>query len=387
MRWGQLGWLISLAGLPLSPFLWMPRLDFWHAQSAWMHYSLVILLVIALWQGGWTVSINKPLAAWMAWIGCWTLINWHQSIMLGKTYNLNLLMPFLHCCSILFFVIAAMSLWTKAFLPTLLRWMARVSILIMLYGFLQLFQLDQFLSNIDDKRTDLLVGTIGNPTHLAAYLALCFPLLLAQHGWRWRIATGMNLLLLGILLIRHGSIGGPICAVITLALWTWHRRSRWGLITLGGLSLFGLWLLWTHPTYLNPSGRLEAWRVFWDVFQRKPITGLGTGAIAFLAETIKEPQHPIHKWRHVHNEYLQLAIEQGVIGFSLVLWAIGDSIRRAWRLRRDALVTTLSGCGITFLLLSLISFPWHLWLLASFGLVSYVGLILCEQETCPPCPL
>jgi O-antigen ligase len=69
------------------------------------------------------------------------------------------------------------------------------------------------------------------------------------------------------------------------------------------------------------KGRLEFWRVAFDLFKNKPILGYGNGTF-FSAYYI---EYGINEWysRFTHNHYLQMAAESGAVGvvlFFLFLW-------------------------------------------------------------------
>ena len=89
----------------------------------------------------------------------------------------------------------------------------------MAYSLIQLLNLDQFYKDLDGAlNKDKLVGTIGNPTHLAAYLAMMLSLFLLQQGRMWRVFAGICL---GIIVLTH-SITGMICAMAVLVWWLFH---------------------------------------------------------------------------------------------------------------------------------------------------------------------
>jgi len=69
------------------------------------------------------------------------------------------------------------------------------------------------------------------------------------------------------------------------------------------------------------KGRLEFWRVAFDLFKNKPILGYGNGTF-FSAYYI---EYGLNEWysRFTHNHYLQMAAEIGTVGvglFLLFLW-------------------------------------------------------------------
>lgn len=75
------------------------------------------------------------------------------------------------------------------------------------------------------------------------------------------------------------------------------------------------------------KGRLEFWRVAFELFKNKPVAGYGHGTF-FSAYYI---EYGMNKWysRFTHNHYLQIAAELGVVGvglFLLFLWMSFKSV-------------------------------------------------------------
>ena len=82
----------------------------------------------------------------------------------------------------------------------------------------------------------------------------------------------------------------------------------------------------------------------------------------------------MYGWGHLHNEFYETFLEQGAIGLGLVGWALWDSICQIPKILTSPLGIALSGLWMAFLLNSLLNFPAHLWVLASFGLLAYSGI-------------
>lgn len=102
-----------------------------------------------------------------------------------------------------------------------------------------------------------------------------------------------------------------------------------------------------------------------------------------FSRTIPNVGHPLSTWRHVHNEFFQVAIEYGVIGLIFIFWMIRDCIREVIRLPKTPLVVTLSAILLALGVNSLVNFPVHLWVTGSYALVAYCGLRVVEAEQCP----
>lgn len=69
--------------------------------------------------------------------------------------------------------------------------------------------------------------------------------------------------------------------------------------------------------------RLLLWRAGWDIFKDYPLTGCGFNCLFVVAD--QYPQHPIlQKYKHLHTNVAQLAIETGALGLGawLSIWVV-----------------------------------------------------------------
>ena len=102
-----------------------------------------------------------------------------------------------------------------------------------------------------------------------------------------------------------------------------------------------------------------------------------------FSRTLPNAGHPLSTWRHVHNEFFQVAIEYGVIGLTCLLWMVKDCVRDALKLPKTPLVIALTGILLAALMNSQVNFIVHLWAVGSYVLVAYCGLRVIEAESCP----
>ena len=367
----EVGWLIFLVGLPFAHFLFKP-LDLWHGQALWAHGWIILLFALSLGSPGKTLPRNRPLTALVMWIGLTTLFVWWRTMVDQKTYPVIMLQGTTHLLLLVMVYFAAMTTWTTAFVGRLTRYLTYAGIVVILYCVLQILNLDQFLNHLGGPtKHDELVGTIGNPSHLATHLSLLFPLFLLWFPL-WSVA------LLGVLLVTQ-SLGGQIAAFAVASYWVWHGQRKW-LWVVGAVGLGGLFYLVTHLSNFNPHGRFTAWQAFYHIFQQRPITGLGIGFINVFSQTVTNSAAPLFQWRHAHNEFFQMAIEHGIIGLGFLGWLLWELVGTIRRLPKTPLVVALSGILIAFGINSLVNFPMHLWVTGSYAFVSYCGLKVIEAE-------
>lgn len=378
MRWGEFGWVLFLAGLPWSPFLTRP-IDLWHSQATWAHGWLIILTVGAIARGIRSFS-NHPLAAWVLWSGLSWLLNWYHVMRQERLYPYATLMPWLHVIAIGCFYLAACTWWTRQTLTTLIRWVAISGTVSVLYGYLQLMNLDQFFTNREailvngiNTYRDVIVGMVGNTSHYAAFLAFLIPCWIAQRQW-WARMTAIGAA--GLILLAHST--GALVALAGSGLmlaWAWRR---WlGVTLLIAAIPLGVLLLYL-PEWSQDHGRFAISQHFWSIFQTHPITGMGLGWVMEQSRIVTDPL--LKSWRHLHNEFFQVALEQGLIGCSLVLWGLFHAFRRAWAVRQDRLAQTCAAILLAVTLNSLVNWPTHLWVLGSLGLMAYCGIYIVESD-------
>ena len=374
-RWGA-GWAIFLAGLPFASFL-DRRVDFWHAQTAWAQAWILLLLCVAI-SRGLRVVANPPLAAFLAWGSLTWAWAWHQTMATEQVYNALSLMPLAHLWSLAAFYVAACTLCTRETLTRLLRWVALAGVVSVAYGYLQWANLDQFMRNIDPFQPDVIVGLVGNSSHYAAFLVLLLPLWLVQRTWwAWGAAAGA----LGLLALTN-SLGAWLALGAMGLVLGWRQAWWWGagvMALLLGVVIATLMV----PEWRIDQGRFRAWAVFWEAFTKRPITGWGLGWVADQVRGVADITNPTFQWRHVHNAYLQVAVQQGVIGLSLLGWGLVEVGRRAWRLRTDPLAVTLAAVFAAFAANCTVNFADHLWVTAALGLMAYCGLYVLSATVEP----
>ena len=381
MRPGELGWAIALAGLPWSYFLLrvvepFKTLDIWHANTWWMQGWVLVLAGVH--------AMNKPssirLPASLVWAALWPtlLILWMFTSQLnpGQPYPSGMLTGLGN----LWIALAALGLmlaWTPTFLSTLATALFWSGVGLVVYGWLQVANLDQFFRFVDgSKQTDSLVGTLGNPTHFACQLALWLPFAWIQpRPHRWWVIPGILLLLLA-----KSSVALAVMGMVGWSLW--YQRSRlWSSLTLGVAGVCGLFLSRMEGlSWLNPHGRWVTWAAWWDLIVERPILGYGLGFVKQMTQTLP-PTHALYGWKHLHNEYLQWWVETGLIGLGLLAWALWTLWQRREEGERTPLRWAYGACFVACCLIAILNFPWHLWQLGMYGLVGLAGwLILTEPQ-------
>jgi O-antigen ligase len=137
----------------------------------------------------------------------------------------------------------------------------------------------------------------------------------------------------------------------------------------------------------SADGRLLIWTVSWHLLQEKPLTGIGPGG--FQARYMPEQgaylaAHPDSPWAVLaddtvvpFNEFLKIALEQGIVGLLLVsvilFLAFSDSNRKAPSPDEEGMLRVMQGVLAALLVFACFSYPFdyiEFQILAAFCLAS-----------------
>jgi len=155
----------------------------------------------------------------------------------------------------------------------------------------------------------------------------------------------VGLVALGRLLFRQPRekwLGGAVFLIVVCLLLTLTRQAWLGFMT-GFVFLVLVWrtrLLWGVPILLvlillfSPAGvkdrlhsmvnlqdwtfqsRLALWQGGWQVFKDYPVTGCGFRCMDLVHTNYPDPTGYIKKYRGMHNNIVQLAVDTGILGLS-----------------------------------------------------------------------
>jgi len=383
MSLGEFTWYIFLGGLPFAPLL-ERRLDLWHGQALWADLWIGILFGLSIFTGQKKSTLgNKPLAAWLLLTWVWVLWTFTQGIIANKQYNLQLFMPMLHILSIGLFYMAAKVFWTRSFIERLLKILAVSGGILVAYGLCQALNFDPIFKDLDTSvKTHEIVGLIGNPSHFSIYLAIILPIFWVFKNKASTIAQAGIWSLLAIILVRNASVTGILAAIAASLTW-WMFKNKHVAVLIGVLTISVIGFLLIRQSHfhqiLTDSGRFKAWETFSKLIGNSPMWGIGPGAISFISNGFKGA---IAQWRHCHNEFLQITIEQGLAGLALVCWFIYDTYKRIVVIRQDVLTPALAAICVAFLVSSMNMYPAHLWMLGAIGLFAICAINVLSETEC-----
>jgi len=225
-------------------------------------------------------------------------------------------------------------------------------------------------------------GSYVNHDHYAGLMEMLvpFPLVIAMgrmvRGAK-RVLVGFCAVLMASTIVLSGSRGGmlsfafEVLAFIAIALYQ-KRNIKIALGTFGiCLSVLGFLLFLGKGQVLGrlgelgPDMRFKITRDCLKMFLHKPLLGWGLGTFPTIYPAFRSFYTNLFV-NEAHNDYAQLLVETGVIGFGLMLWFVfrlyrnGFPTSRRWEFKWDAAVSLAALLGCTGLLLhSLVDFNLH----------------------------
>jgi hypothetical protein len=116
-------------------------------------------------------------------------------------------------------------------------------------------------------------------------------------------------------------------------------------------------------TSLDMGFREDYWRVGWEAWKERPLTGTGAGTFKY---TWLENRPNSQGVQQVHNLYLEQGTETGVFAFlalaGFVVALVGYSARAAWRARgeRRLLLAGLTSALVVYFVSSFLEWHWYL---------------------------
>lgn len=225
------------------------------------------------------------------------------------------------------------------------------------YGAFQFFGIDPFF-NVEPAFKNVAMGTFGHHTILAPFLALGAATYLVR--WQWVPA-----ILLSAAVLLTGSTMG-IASLLGAALYVlWRFQPKCGYIAAGaGLSALLVGFLAAPGAELyNWNGRLTVWPLALQGVIESPILGHGPGGFLENRERWGLTVNQIGMyWDQAHQEYLQVWIEQGLLGLAMVLAGLFATMRICQKLN------PVYGAWVVVLAVnSLANFTMHI---ATYGLIA-----------------
>lgn len=168
---------------------------------------------------------------------------------------------------------------------------------------------------------------IGRSGHLAFIGGLLILVVSWAHGRPWRVIAGVVAAVITTLLLISTLTSGVRTRVVES-----HDELRSTLID--------------QRYDSNLGGRVAATMVSWEIFCQHPVLGTGVGgnmpAFRQILDTdLVELKPAVYWYRHLHNQYLQIATELGLVGLGALAWIFWALLRGPYSVRKiytDAVV-------------------------------------------------
>jgi len=204
-------------------------------------------------------------------------------------------------------------------------------------------------------------GTVGSPNDAAAYLAVVIVLAFAARYLMLdrklrRLATPVLILGVGALVFTY-SRGGWIELTLSAAILIAATWLKGGITPRRAFACGALLFLIVAALYIpnpisdrftaNDNGsaysRIPLMHLAENMIKANPVLGVGANNFAAVMGGYEGPEFR-HAWIYtVHNQFLLVWSETGIVGLIAFLWIYGNLILRGWRLWRtgDALFAPL----------------------------------------------
>lgn len=179
-----------------------------------------------------------------------------------------------------------------------------------------------------------------------------------EYMWASGIVHGTAILLM------HGSTSYFVIAAAVLCYAILNIRQSWRVIAVlaTAFSVLAVGYAREGIDFLNSSGRFEHWSMFmgWWQDNANPLFGTGIGSFEWLGPMIQQMNKEKAMFLFMHNEYLQVLFEGGIVGLTLALlvWLIGF-----WRARKETWLV-LSYASLSMLMMT--QFPLRFFVSALF---------------------
>jgi O-antigen ligase len=275
---------------------------------------------------------------------------------------------------------------------------------------LYLNPLDEGIPQWESRATSFLAYS----NSLAGYLNLVLPFALACHAFgkgRWKKLGSWTVGLGFVGLLCTQSLGGLVSFgfVVILAILCFIGDFKKRLFLLVCICTLAIGFYLAKET-LNPSHqgegfgydvvlRLLLWGAAWDLFRHSSIFGVGWGNFVTLYNSYITFSWVPSGTLEVHNLYLQLLAETGILGFTSffsLIYLASREARRQWGEARDDLSRVLSfgvlGAILTVLVHGFVDFLFHV--SPQFGTLFWMFLALllanasriAPKNRLAPCP-
>lgn len=165
-------------------------------------------------------------------------------------------------------------------------------------------------------------GALKNPSLNDAMMAVCLPILEAVFPFGWAFVIPVAL----ASMLGKSAIGTGMCALyVTMTLWGKGLYGRLSIMAAIPTIILTGYLTHGHKSFFDSSGRFQMWVFFmklWAVNWRNWLTGTGFGTFGIFSNNLQQAfkTNPSDWWIWMHNDWLQMAFECGIVGLAIMIW-------------------------------------------------------------------
>lgn len=360
--------LICLA-LIITPFFTLPGMGIREAKMVCAGFFSLSIISLALWEGIHIKLKNKWLLILMPYLILATYLAPMIPIQfLGiKLFSPWLFKPLLYIViSFILYVVISSYKFNSKDISGIFGTLSWVGLAMAIYVIAQSLGIDKFFqpreipAGISGLVQPNLVGSLGNPTLVSPFIAMCLPFTLYRKSFVEAIIMSLAI----CLTLSAIAIGAMIISVSFFFLSKKVNLSTSLLTSISILIIItaGTQLLGHGKSILSSSGRIGRWVQIVEEMRKpffindKPygLTGYGFGSMPF---TYAIPRGS--DFFQAHNEFIDILYQTGLIGILLFLLSIYDKIKRlvSEALKTPELITILS----SFLCISLAACGTFVW--------------------------
>jgi len=278
-------------------------------------------------------------------------------------------------------------IWKYAYdqgLEKVVSLLLNVAMLVFIMGYLMIF-----IGPYRPFMAGRFTGIFSNPNGLGVICAILLPVSLWQFLETRKRTSLLLFFLILLALLLSGARGSINATVMALGYFIYIRSKKYRPLLFFALMSFALVMLWVIEILIKEffkayirvetipilGGRLEIWPVALTLIMNKPIFGYGFGTEDKLIE-LKKIILRQHVGAYVHNSYLGMLLQLGIIGFIIFYIPLFILLFKELFLTRDTPVSLLRYALRASLIAGLICCIYESWIYSVGNAVAFPFWIL-----------
>lgn len=360
-------WILYLFVL-LTPLLFYPL------EIDGIIFNLRKIREIALYSFAIVICTFLQKSRWLRYLIIWCMVNWWLNYFWPKETYVGLTN-----------ILSALILYIgiKHFLEIgclkvdlILKTVCIVAIFQFLWMIMQCFNYDPIFYPITTTGAKAsvrmpLAGWSGNPSVLGVFFA-CTSFLLLHYFKIKKVPILFFVILSSIFFVKNATTA--ICFATGGLFYLLNRyrfKMKYILCCILIIVMLGSFFIYVKQPNFD---RLAIWKEILDLGIRvRPFVGRGINFFSHLYIVDKTGT----PWREAHNDYLQLILELGIIGFVLFMGFIMSRFKMFFEKTRSTKQIALAACLVAYLTAGISLFPMHLAQLSFYAIV----LLCCLEKT------